>query len=967
MIRMRASAELQQTFEKLIQAAKVPVRWNGVFVAVDNYMILQGEVRSLFFHFDTRKVYASVIEIPEKEEVREIGDNQRVRNAINMILYAFGKWGTLKGVRVDKDDSQLQSLFTGIMQEYGVEPEYTPSYLRFYRNGMRITYEDAIQFALEYEEETEQEARGGGLWHKMIWKKVRAPFTRVDTTEAERKKERLGNNFYMVGYLCPDCGKNLHMVVYPEGKEFLIETEEGGVRIARAATCAKCRSFFTPRPKKLFADGDVYVIRFEEDAAAYEDYLGLLGSAGERVSNRHCNEYADGRKMEDEEREETLEKLSASLPELTDAELQKLVARMEEGFYSDAGIRKIEHEIERREARGGRYEEGDAKDQSTETLKNRRKERRTERDMQESDCTAEYRSENDTGESAGRDHTSERGAQGSGVPAVWETKRDVREAGSKTWRTPERSLQKSDIRAEQREAVQKTAGGGTQSEYLTQERQTSRNNPENTDVEEARAEHRETADRWERQHGERAGGTAGARTDKGDPKDRKLEGRRDAGGQENAGKSGTFAGGQDDGQAAGSRQEMERRRRERAVEKELQRLTERAKAAEGKNCAVISRIYDEVKRAAVPEEEKRPILEKLAAQKVRQAEQEVGQLIRQMPDHRSRQQYKQYMQRIRGYGEVDLSPYEELLRERQESAERYEIADMVKRARKSDRKDLENLLSRLHGEDFLPELVFPYEEKIRDRIREADAEAIAEICPNPMAMTFEDGMKAYEQIQAGEFLPELKQDALNQLTKRLAKIKTDECELLVQKLKEEMADAGIAENPRHYFYPARKALLHQADPKELDLIEFALASYAAGRGMFEYPVFVTDTTHGGSGKEGIILTPEHLYYSTLLSAYGVPVSSIAGIEGSTGFLKKGLYMRQKDGTKTKLPYAVEHGELAAFAGVLDSFIHYLQEKPDSRSLAYLASERHEKICCYRCGYEYQGGAVCPKCGYRNNT
>ena len=114
------------------------------------------------------------------------------------------------------------------------------------------------------------------------------------------------------------------------------------------------------------------------------------------------------------------------------------------------------------------------------------------------------------------------------------------------------------------------------------------------------------------------------------------------------------------------------------------------------------------------------------------------------------------------------------------------------------------------------------------------------------------------------------------------------------------------------------------------------------------------------------MTPEHLYYSTLLNAYGVPLSKIASIEGSTGFLKKGLYLYQKDGAKLKLPYAVESSELEAFGEVLDSFVHYLQEKPDSRSLSYLASERHETICCYRCGYEYRGGNICPKCGYRNN-
>ena len=610
MIRMRANAELQQTFEKLIQAAKVPVRWNGIFVAVDNYMILQGEARSLFFHFDTRKVYASVIEIPEKEEIREIGDNQRVRNAINMILYAFGKWGTLNGVRVDKSDGELKRLFTGIMQEYGVEPEYTPSYLRFYRNGMRITYEDAIQLALEYEEETEQEVRGGGLWRKIIWEKVRAPFTRVDTAEAERKKERLGNNFYMVGYLCPDCGKNLHMVVYPEGKEFGIETEEGGVLIARAATCAKCRSFFTPRPKKLFADGDVYVIRFGEDEAAYEDYVELLGSTGERVSNRHCNEYVDGRRTEDEDAEETLEELSASLPELTDAELQKLVARMEEGFYSDAGIRKIEHEIERRAVRGGRYEEPGA---------------------QESDGTAGHKSARDEVQAQDREHSPDRSVWGSGSPADRETKHDAQESGSETWSAPEWGLHKSGILAEWREAAQETAGGRTQEDQLTEERRTGRKDTENTDVPDARAEYWGTADRQdrqsvERQHTGRAGNAAGAQADKGDPKDRKPEGRREAGEQENAVQSRTFAGGQDGSRAAGSRQEMEQRRRERAIEKEIQRLTERAKAAEGKNYAVISRIYDEAKRAAVPEEDKRPLLEKLDVQKTQQAEREVEQL-----------------------------------------------------------------------------------------------------------------------------------------------------------------------------------------------------------------------------------------------------------------------------------------------------------------------------------------------------
>lgn len=167
----------------MIAAMQVPVQWNGLFVIVDNYMILQGEVRSLFFHFDTRRVVTNIIDVPVKEEqVLPIGDNMRVQNAINMVLYAFGKWGQIKGLKVEKDFEQLGQLFSSIMREYEVEPEYTWEYFRFYHNHMRITYEDVIQLAMEYRDEqsAREEEEAAGLWHKMIWKKDTADFVRVE-------------------------------------------------------------------------------------------------------------------------------------------------------------------------------------------------------------------------------------------------------------------------------------------------------------------------------------------------------------------------------------------------------------------------------------------------------------------------------------------------------------------------------------------------------------------------------------------------------------------------------------------------------------------------------------------------------------------------------------------------------------------------------------------------------------------
>ena len=186
------------------------------------------------------------------------------------------------------------------------------------------------------------------------------------------------------------------------------------------------------------------------------------------------------------------------------------------------------------------------------------------------------------------------------------------------------------------------------------------------------------------------------------------------------------------------------------------------------------------------------------------------------------------------------------------------------------------------------------------------------------------------------------------------------------KLKKELEENGVGENPRHHFYPARKVLLGQATPEETDVIEYAMASYAAGRGLFEYPILVVDVARDASGKEGMILTPEHLYYSTAFTSYGIPVASITSVTASTGLLNKGLYVHQKNGIRLKIPYAVGTKELPDYAGELDDFIHYLQEKPESRKLTYLASEKHDTICCFRCGYQYKGGGVCPKCGYQNN-
>ena len=329
-----------------------------MFFVIGDYLILQGSVRSLFFNFDTKLVVTNIIELKAEEQmIAAVEQHPNVRDILNMVLYAFGKWGNIKGLRVDKDYVQLNRLFAQILGEFQVESQYGPEHFRFYKNKIRLTYEDVIEAVLSDEPEEDLlpvEEEPQGLWHKLVWKKAASSFLMRDTTLAERRRNRIGNNFYLAGYLCPKCGSQLYMAVYPEGREFQIETEEGAVRIARVYSCKKCCCMYTPRPKRLLVDGDVYKMDFERDEAAYEDYQELLGRTAGRNVNTKYNEYVD-KKMamemegtdpspaQDEEQEIT--ELIGHLPELSELELFRTMRKMEEGFYSDEGVRRLEQAI----------------------------------------------------------------------------------------------------------------------------------------------------------------------------------------------------------------------------------------------------------------------------------------------------------------------------------------------------------------------------------------------------------------------------------------------------------------------------------------------------------------------------------------------------------------------------------------------------------------------------------------------
>ncbi len=890
MIVLKTNRELDMTFDRLIKTMGVPVEWTKHFVVIGDYLILQGRVRSLFFNFESKKVITNVVDIPITEDVVQIEDGNKVCNVLNLVLYAFGKWGVIHGIKVEKDYAQVNALFESVLREIHVEPGYTRENFRFYRDNLRINYEDVVQIALEsteekIEDEGEEEEASQGLWHNLVWKKRMSSFIKTETTFEERQAGRLGNNFYMVGYQCPICRENLHMVVFPEGKEFKIETEEGRVLLARAYTCEHCHCFYTPRPKKLLIEGDVYDMEFLNDLRAYGDYVELLGNHGDRVSNYNFNEFESERGQNSSgEGKAAIENLCDSIEDLSREELFRLENMIEEGFYPGESVKALESTVLR----------------ASSTRKGNPLPREEKHPVKESPKKPEGSGEKEISAGTGE----KRGV-------VWEEKEDVEEV-----KIPKEPQQVNPPEEEKEEIPYETKA--TPGEQAAAKRRYDAkfgvlDRLSIPQMKELRSQlEKETKLSWE---------------DRKDYLDRITK---------------------------------------KEQEKKLNHIRQRAiEGQSSSNYGQIMKIIKELEGEELPLDLKEELLTPLYQRRKTQAETEVAKLMANMPKTLDRAGYEKLKKKLSGYPEADLSVYVEKLMAAREQAEGNEIASMMRHARTGSRQDLSDLAERLQSRGFAEELIAPHLEKINARIRQMDEEAIDKICGNPMSLTEEEAKQAIEKIKNGMFLPELKTHALEMLNKRLVKIKTDECELLVSKLQFAMTEK-MRQNPRHHFYPARKVMMQECTKEELSEIQYALDTYGTNRGIFEYPILVVDTSRNESGKEGMILTPEHLFYHTMMNAYDIPIWDIKGLKTSTGLLNSGIFVELKNGTKAKIPYAVERSELKAWGVILRDFIRYLQEKPDSRNVSYLAKDKHETICCFRCGYTYKGGNICPKCGYKMN-
>ncbi len=898
MILLKANEELKSVFGRMIKTMGVNVSWNERFVVLNNFLILSGSVRSLVFNFDNRKVNTNIIELPDSDEGAEaVENNEILTNVLNMTLYAFGKWGTIKGLKVDQDYNQLNSLFQAILKDIRIKPGYRDDYFRFYKDDIQMTYEEVVEAAVEEGKRKAQEAReeeqqpeeGLGLWHKICWQPEQCQFAQSELSAYEKQASRLGNNFYRTGLCCAKCSEKMYMAVYPEGEELLVETEEGKVYLARSYTCSECNVFYTPRPGKLLKEGDVYKLEFGSDRAAYEDYQKLLGENARRTTNYHFNEFEweRGRTREPE----TIEEACADLEDMTEEELLELDGKLQEGFYPpekakpyQKRIRDLLHRMQKNNVR--------EKNGSTSS---------GQENISRQNGTDTGTKGNRRGSVTGSGNTSQYGT-GNGQAFV----------GSRSAQISD-SLGNGTARGNGSTAARHQASEGAEDE-----------------VYEKYQARMKVLDRMSlRQLGELR---------------HQIQSEKAL--------------------AHDQKKDFNSQIDEALSRREEEQVLQKVKDCQGKPYHVISRIESEVAKSQVSEAAKAEALAQIGEIKRVRGQQEAEQLIHAMPANMTRSQYHTFRQKLAQYQDADLSSYEEQLEEKGRQAQQAELDAMMRRLGKSDRKGLLNMLQQLR-EGFSGKDAAAVQKQVEERIRKLDEAAIDKICPNILTMTFDEAAEAYEKIEGGPFLPELKTNTLEMIDKRLTKIKMDECALLVDKLREDLK-GRIKDMGRLHFYEVRKVMRGDWEEQEARLAAKALNTYAADRSRYEYPIMICDSSAKKNGKEGFLLTPDHIFYNSTFNSEKIPIRGLLGIEGNTGLLNRGLYLKRGNGVKTKIPGGIPAKELDVFAKILEGFVSYLQEKPESRSITYLAKEKHEVKCCYRCGYTYRGGNVCPKCGNQAN-
>ena len=887
MIVLKSTAELHLVFNKLIKTLSVPVEWNGNFVISGNFLILPGKERSVIFNYDTRRVTTNLSDDKLSRKVPEpIREGSGLINIFNLVLYAFGKWGALKGITVEKDYKKINTLFGAVFGAYGVSADYTEQHCFWYKDGTRITYEDVIQLAIESEhrqteseEDIEEET---GLWHSTTWKLDNQSFIFEKLPMAQRRKGRIGHNFYKVGYACPHCGEKLYMASFSGREKPVIDTVEGRVQLARAFFCPSCVIFYTPLPEAGLEDEEVYYLDFDGDKTAGNDYMEMLGRLGTREVNGDFNKYVD--RVNDEGRTTTRQSLNGIDKGISDE--RRSLNGIDKGIKDD-----------RRSLNG--IDKGIKDDRrSLNGIDKGIKDDRRSLNGIDKGISDDRRSLNGIDKGISDDRRSLNGID----KGIKDDRRSLNgiDKGIKDDRRSLNGIDKgiSDDRSDLN-GIDKGISDDRRS--LNGVRKFDDENEQISDK-------------------------VSGNPDKEDVFDIVHE------------KAAVMADIDGTGELHTYRKDTSHVRCKDAIKSSRRKLRIRRLAVLFKSFSIVKWFRRKGYGKASKENSDKELY--------RNAE------------------------RISAPGAVTASDGKAgyTMREEAESApaQRRKLDELLEKTGNATRKDIVDLLDKVKAGHFDKTVQMEYAGKLQEDIAALDRRRIDEACKGYLDYNGEELEKLYSMIEEEEFLPEIKAAALDSVAGRLWKIRNEEAELLVKRIKKSLCENGVSENHALYFYPAMEILEGRADTHVKDHLECAVDSYAPGLGKYEYPVIMEDTTGKQNGKRGMFITPDAIYYGNFYTYGHIMAENIERIGSYTGFMGRYVIVYLDDGSKIRLSSVIAKDELEAYAMTLNDFVIYLKQKPFSRKEKYLAKESHDVICCFRCGYVYKNMKECPKCGYKFN-
>ena len=915
MIVLKSTAELHLVFNKLIKTLSVPVEWNGNFVISGNFLILPGKERSVIFNYDTRRVTTNLSDDKLSRKVPEpIKEGSGLINIFNLVLYAFGKWGALKGITVEKDYKKINTLVGAVFGAYGVSADYTEQHCFWYKDGTRITYEDVIQLAIESEhrqpeseEDIEEET---GLWHSTTWKLDNQSFIFEKLPMAQRRKGRIGHNFYKVGYACPHCGEKLYMASFSGREKPVIDTVEGRVQLARAFFCPSCVIFYTPLPEAGLEDEEVYYLDFDGDKTAGNDYMEMLGRLGTREVNGDFNKYVD--RVNDEGRTTTRQSLNGIDKGISDE--RRSLNGIDKGIKDDRrSLNGIDKGIkdDRRSLNG--IDKGISDDRrSLNGIDKGIKDDRRSLNGIDKGIKDDRRSLNGIDKGISDDRRSLNGID----KGIKDDRRSLNGI-DKGISDDRRSLNGIDKGIkDDRRSLNGIDNGikDDRSDLNGIDKGISDDRRSLNGVRKFDDENEQISDK------------VSGNPDKEEVFDIVHE------------KAAVMADIDGTGELHTYRKDTSHVRCKDAIKSSRRKLRIRRLAVLFKSFSIVKWFRRKGYGKASKENSDKELY--------RNAE------------------------RISAPGAVTASDGKAgyTMREEAESApaQRRKLDELLEKTGNATRKDIVDLLDKVKAGHFDKTVQMEYAGKLQEDIAALDRRRIDEACKGYLDYNGEELEKLYSMIEEEEFLPEIKAAALDSVAGRLWKIRNEEAELLVKRIKKSLCENGVSENHALYFYPAMEILEGRADTHVKDHLECAVDSYAPGLGKYEYPVIMEDTTGKQNGKRGMFITPDAIYYGNFYTYGHIMAENIERIGSYTGFMGRYVIVYLDDGSKIRLSSVIAKDELEAYAMTLNDFVIYLKQKPFSRKEKYLAKESHDVICCFRCGYVYKNMKECPKCGYKFN-